>query len=68
MILTVTMNPSIDTAYPLAGPLKVDDVNRVEPIKTAGGKPLKVGLAAGVIKYSLALLVVMLFVSKEANF
>mgnify|MGYP003042477583 FL=1 len=36
------MNPSIDTAYPLAGTLKVDDVNRVELIKTAGGKGLNV--------------------------
>lgn len=47
MILTVTMNPSIDTAYPLAGPLKVDDVNRVEPIKTAGGKGLNVSRVLG---------------------
>lgn len=39
MILTVTMNPSIDTAYQLEK-LAVDDVNRVEPIKTAGGKGL----------------------------
>ena len=47
MILTVTMNPSIDTAYPLAGPLKIDDVNRVEPIKTAGGKGLNVSRVLG---------------------
>ena len=47
MILTVTMNPSIDIAYPLAGPLKVDDVNRVEPIKTAGGKGLNVSRVLG---------------------
>jgi uncharacterized integral membrane protein (TIGR00698 family) len=37
-------------------------------LKTAGGKPLKVGLAAGTLKYVVALIVVMLFVSKEANF
>lgn len=47
MILTVTMNPSIDTAYPLAGTLKVDDVNRVELIKTAGGKGLNVTRVLG---------------------
>ncbi len=47
MILTVTMNPSIDTAYPLDGPLKVDDVNRVTPIKTAGGKGLNVTRVLG---------------------
>ena len=41
MILTVTMNPSIDTAYQLDH-LVVDDVNRVEPKKTAGGKGLNV--------------------------
>lgn len=47
MILTVTMNPSIDTAYPLHGALKVDDVNRVTPIKTAGGKGLNVTRVLG---------------------
>lgn len=41
MILTVTMNPSIDTAYRLDA-LKIDDVNRVTPAKTAGGKGLNV--------------------------
>ena len=41
MILTVTMNPSIDTRYTL-GHLVVDDVNRVVPAKTAGGKGLNV--------------------------
>lgn len=41
MILTVTMNPSIDTAYQLDH-LVIDDVNRVEPKKTAGGKGLNV--------------------------
>ena len=37
MILTVTMNPAIDTAYQL-DKLVIDDVNRVSPKKTAGGK------------------------------
>ncbi len=41
MILTVTMNPAIDTAYHL-DKLAIDDVNRVTPIKTAGGKGLNV--------------------------
>ena len=36
MILTVTMNPSIDTRYQL-DKLIIDDVNRVTPEKTAGG-------------------------------
>lgn len=40
----------------------------VREIKAAGGKPLKVGLAAGLCKYVLALVIVLLFVSKEANF
>ena len=47
MILTVTMNPSIDTAYPLDGALKIDDVNRVTPTKTAGGKGLNVTRVLG---------------------
>ena len=42
MILTVTMNPSIDISYPLEE-LKIDTVNRVvEVSKTAGGKGLNV--------------------------
>ena len=41
MILTVTMNPAIDTAYQL-DKLIIDDVNRVVPKKTAGGKGLNV--------------------------
>lgn len=42
MILTVTMNPSIDISYPLAH-LKIDDVNRIKDVqKTAGGKGLNV--------------------------
>ena len=40
MILTVTMNPSIDISYPL-DELKIDTVNRVVDVtKTAGGKVL----------------------------
>ena len=42
MILTVTLNPSIDISYPL-DELKLDTVNRVSDIKkTAGGKGLNV--------------------------
>ena len=42
MILTVTLNPSIDISYPLEE-LKLDTVNRVlEVSKTAGGKGLNV--------------------------
>lgn len=42
MILTVTMNPSVDISYPIQH-FKVDDVNRVEAAsKTAGGKGLNV--------------------------
>ena len=37
-------------------------------LKTAGGKPLRVGLVAGTLKYVLALLIIMLFVSKDASF
>ncbi len=42
MIITVTMNPSIDISYPLET-LKLDTVNRVTNVsKTAGGKGLNV--------------------------
>ena len=41
MILTVTMNPSIDTRYQVDD-FVIDDVNRVIPAKTAGGKGLNV--------------------------
>ncbi len=41
MILTVTLNPSVDISYPLET-LKIDTVNRVKDVsKTAGGKRLK---------------------------
>ncbi|WP_423799816.1 tagatose-6-phosphate kinase [Neobacillus sp. SAB-20_R2A] len=42
MILTVTMNPSVDISYPIPE-FKLDDVNRVAAVrKTAGGKGLNV--------------------------
>lgn len=42
MILTVTMNPSIDVSYPL-DQLHIDTVNRITDVsKTAGGKGLNV--------------------------
>lgn len=42
MIVTVTMNPSIDISYPLEK-LKLDTVNRTDQVsKTAGGKGLNV--------------------------
>ncbi|MDO4670743.1 MAG: hexose kinase [Aerococcus sp.] len=42
MILTVTLNPSIDISYPLEH-LQVDDVNRIKNVgRTAGGKGLNV--------------------------
>ncbi len=40
----------------------------IKELKTAGGKPLKVGLIAGATKYVLALLVILFFLDKEANF
>lgn len=46
MILTVTMNPSVDIMYQL-DELVLDDVNRVQTIKkTAGGKGLNVSRVA----------------------
>lgn len=42
MILTVTMNPSIDISYKLVS-FKLDEINRVDKVsKTAGGKGLNV--------------------------
>lgn len=42
MIVTVTLNPSIDISYPIET-LKIDQVNRVKTVsKTAGGKGLNV--------------------------
>ncbi len=42
MIVTVTMNPSIDISYPLER-LNIDTVNRTSQVtKTAGGKGLNV--------------------------
>lgn len=40
----------------------------VREIKAAGGKPLKVGLTAGVIKYVIALIIILMFIPKEASF
>jgi len=37
-------------------------------LKTAGGKPLKVGLAAGTLKFVLALIIILCFLPKEAGF
>ncbi|MBI5535751.1 MAG: putative sulfate exporter family transporter [Deltaproteobacteria bacterium] len=37
-------------------------------IRAAGGKPLKVGLTAGVLKYALALIVILILVSRDAKF
>lgn len=46
MIVTVTMNPSVDISYPLEN-LVINDVNRVEKVsKTAGGKGLNVSRVA----------------------
>ncbi|VTS15544.1 tagatose-6-phosphate kinase [Streptococcus pseudoporcinus] len=43
MILTVTLNPSIDISYPLASSFKLDTINRASITrKTAGGKGLNV--------------------------
>ncbi|MCX8683563.1 tagatose-6-phosphate kinase [Gilliamella sp. B2889] len=42
MILTITMNPSVDISYPL-NTLHINDINRVTNVKkTAGGKGLNV--------------------------
>lgn len=42
MIVTVTMNPSVDISYPLET-LNIDEVNRLDNVsKTAGGKGLNV--------------------------
>jgi len=40
----------------------------IRELKRAGGKPLRVGLVAGTLKYVVALVVIMLFVSKDASF
>lgn len=49
MILTITMNPSVDISYPL-NKLVINDINRVTNVKkTAGGKGLNVTRG---IKYS----------------
>lgn len=54
MILTVTMNPSIDISYPL-DVLQLDTVNRVAEVsKTAGGKGLNVTRVLSEIKDPVA--------------
>lgn len=53
MILTVTMNPSVDMSYPLKH-LKINDVNRVKNVsKTAGGKGLNVARVLHLLGASL---------------
>lgn len=53
MILTVTMNPSIDVSYPL-DQLNIDTVNRIEKVsKTAGGKGLNVSRVLSQLNASL---------------
>ncbi|WP_179394206.1 tagatose-6-phosphate kinase [Lacticaseibacillus absianus] len=53
MILTVTMNPSIDIAYPLEH-LAIDTVNRITDVrKTAGGKGLNVSRVAHLLGHPL---------------
>jgi tagatose 6-phosphate kinase len=43
LILTITLNPSVDISYKLPGDFSLDTVNRVEDVsKTAGGKGLNV--------------------------
>lgn len=50
MILTITMNPSIDISYPLKH-FVIGDVNRVEKnVKTAGGKGLNVTRVINLLK------------------
>lgn len=53
MILTLTMNPSIDMSYHLDN-LRIDDVNRVNNVsKTAGGKGLNVSRVIKLMGYDL---------------
>ncbi|WP_125705841.1 hexose kinase [Lacticaseibacillus daqingensis] len=53
MILTVTMNPSIDIAYPLDH-LAIDTVNRITDVrKTAGGKGLNVSRVIHLLSHPL---------------
>lgn len=53
MLLTVTMNPSIDVSYPLDH-LAIDTVNRVtNERKTAGGKGLNVSRVAHLLGHDL---------------
>lgn len=40
----------------------------VREIKAAGGKPLRIGLIAGTVKYVLALIIILSFIPKEGAF
>jgi uncharacterized membrane protein YadS len=40
----------------------------VREIKAAGGVPLRIGLIAGVVKYILALIIILSFIPKEGAF
>src|SRR5699024_11768233 len=43
LILTITLNPSVDIGYRLTGNLNLNEVNRVDNVsKTSGGKGLNV--------------------------
>lgn len=53
MILTITMNPSIDISYPLDH-LQIDDVNRVSQVsKVAGGKGLNVSKVINLLNHEV---------------
>ncbi|RWZ62149.1 tagatose-6-phosphate kinase [Lacticaseibacillus paracasei] len=53
MILTVTLNPSIDVSYPLEH-LKIDTVNRVKTVrKTAGGMGLNVSRVIHMLNHEI---------------
>ncbi|MGO1919496.1 MAG: PfkB family carbohydrate kinase, partial [Alkalibacterium gilvum] len=54
MILTITMNPSVDINYQLDS-LQLDNVNRVSTVsKTAGGKGLNVARVLSQLDESVA--------------
>ncbi|MGP6139942.1 hexose kinase [Jeotgalibaca sp. A127] len=54
MLVTVTMNPSVDISYPLAT-LRIDEVNRVQKVtKTAGGKGLNVARVAAAMDFPVS--------------
>lgn len=54
MLVTVTMNPSVDISYPLET-LRIDAVNRVQHVsKTAGGKGLNVARVAACMDFPVS--------------